>query len=171
MTADYLLTAQDLPGWQGGFLPIDYRQLLVKSIRELAHGLYGEDRICRELRILDHIAEQHGLRAFFRDQVRRTRRWQSRRAFEGTGVNANSLLLSASTYGIENVFDAAYAAHAIYTTYAEATLRTAVSVLIRSVAYRLRAARRGSRLPPSELWGRDASAHQPHVGDTAVERE
>jgi hypothetical protein len=171
MTADYLLTAQDLPGWQGGRLPIDYRQVLVKSLREMAHGLYGEDRICRELRILDHIAEHHGLGPFFRDQVRRTTRWQSRSAFQGTGVNATSLLLNASTYRIENVFDAAYAAHTIYTTYTEATLPTTLRVLARSVAYRLRATRRGRSFPPSELWGREEAAHRSQVCETTVGRE
>jgi glycosyltransferase involved in cell wall biosynthesis len=152
MTADYLLTAQDLPGWGGGSFVIDYKDLLVKSLGELSHGLYGEDRICRELGILNQIAEQHGLGEFFRERVRNATRWRSRQPFEGTGVNATSLLLDASAYQIHNVVDAAYAVQTLYNVYAEATPANALSALVRSVKYRLAALRRGDRFPPLESW-------------------
>jgi glycosyltransferase involved in cell wall biosynthesis len=152
MTADYLLTAQDLPGWPGMRVSIDYRQLLLKGLRELAHGLYGEDRICRELGILNAIAEHHGLGAFFRARVRRATRYRSRRPFEGTGINATSILFDAPSYQIENVVDAAYAAQALYNVYSETTLTTALTVLGRSVRYRLASMRRGNRFPPQESW-------------------
>jgi hypothetical protein len=152
MTADYLLTVQDLPGWGGGRFSIDFKQLLVKSVRELGHGLYGDERICRELGILNRIAEFHGLGGFFQDQVRRTIRARSRRPFEGTGVNATSLLLDASAYQIHNVLDAAYAAQAIYNIYADAAPVTAFTVLARSVRYKLAARRRGDPFPPPESW-------------------
>ena len=83
MTADYLLTAKDLPGWPGQVPAIDYENLLVKGLRELTHGLYAEDRINRELSILHKIAQHHGLEAFFRGKVRKTRRYQSRKPFVG----------------------------------------------------------------------------------------
>ena len=59
MTADYLLTARDLEGWPGKFPPIDFKLLLEKSINELAHGLYSESRLNRELQILYKIAKYH----------------------------------------------------------------------------------------------------------------
>jgi hypothetical protein len=152
MTADYLLTVQDLPGWGGGRFPIDFKQLLVKSVRELGHGLYGEDRICRELGILNRIAEFHGLGSFFQDQVRRSIRARSRQPFEGTGINATSLLLDASSYQVHNVLDAAYAAQAIYNVYADAAPAAAFSVLARSLRYGLAARRRGGPFPPPESW-------------------
>ncbi|MEY2702898.1 MAG: hypothetical protein RLY43_1536, partial [Bacteroidota bacterium] len=57
MTADFLLTARDLPGWQGKFSPIDYKKLLSIAIKEIEDGLFPEDRVLRELNILFKIAE------------------------------------------------------------------------------------------------------------------
>ena len=152
MTADYLLTVQDLPGWGGGRFRIDYRQMLIKSLRELSHGLYGDDRTCRELGILNQIAEQHGLGPFFRDRVRGATRARIRRPFEGTGVNGSSVLLDAAPYQLHNILDAAYAAQTLYNVYAEATPATAFTALRRSIWYRLAAIRRGNRFPPEESW-------------------
>jgi glycosyltransferase involved in cell wall biosynthesis len=152
MTADYLLTVQDLPGWGGGRFTIDYRQVLIKSLGELSHGLYGDDRICRELGILNQIAEQHGLGPFFRDRVRGATRARIRRPFEGTGVNGTSVLLDAAPYQVHNILDAAYAAQTLYNVYAEATPATAFTALRRSIWYRVAALRRGNRFPPVESW-------------------
>jgi hypothetical protein len=152
MTADYLLTVQDLPGWGGGRFTIDYRQVLIKSLGELSHGLYGNDRICRELGILNQIAERHGLGSFFRDRVRRATRARSRRPFEGTGVNATSILLDAAPYQVHNILDAAYAVQTLYNVYLEATPATAFTALSRSIRYRIAALRRGKPFPPVESW-------------------
>lgn len=152
MTADYLLTAQDLPGWGGGRFTIDYRQMLIKSLQELSHGLYGDDRICRELGILNQIAERHGLGPFFRDRVRGARRARIRRPFEGTGVNSRTVLLDAAPYQVHDILDAAYAAQTLCNVYAEATPATAFTALRRSISYRLAALRRGNRFPPVESW-------------------
>jgi glycosyltransferase involved in cell wall biosynthesis len=152
MTADYLLTAQDLPGWPGIRATIDYRQLLTKSLQEMAHGLYGEDRICRELKILNAIAGYHDLGEFFHERVRRATRYRSRRPYEGTGINTTSFLLDASTCQIENVVDAAYAAQALYSLYSEASLSSMIAILGRSLRYRLASMRSGDKFPPQEAW-------------------
>ena len=39
MTADYLLTAKDLPGWPGDVSAIDYKNLLMKGLKELAQWI------------------------------------------------------------------------------------------------------------------------------------
>jgi glycosyltransferase involved in cell wall biosynthesis len=93
MTVDYLLTARDLPGWAGSFPPIDYRQVLLNGIKELAHGLYGDERISRELEILNQIAEKHELGEFFRGKVRRSNRYRKRSYFEGSGINTSAFFL------------------------------------------------------------------------------
>ena len=93
MTVDYLLTARDLPGWPGSFPKIDIRKVLIKAIKELSHGLYGEERICRELSILNKIAEKHGLGPFFRDKVSRSKRFVKKVPFEGDGINASAFFL------------------------------------------------------------------------------
>jgi len=152
MTADFLLTARDLPGWGGTFPPIDYRQLLRNGIRELASGLFGDERILRELTILNRIALQHGLGAFFRREVERIPRQNARRQFAGTGVNANAMLLDASAFGVHNIFDAAYAAQVVYQAYLELAPASLFRTLVRSLRYRSRALRGRRPFPPASLW-------------------
>jgi glycosyltransferase involved in cell wall biosynthesis len=152
MTADYLLTAQDLPGWPGHRASIDYRQLLIKSLNEMAHGLYGEDRICRELKILNAIAERHGLGEFFRKLVEKSIRYRSRRPFEGTGINAQYFLINARACEIGNIVEAAYAVHTFCNLYSKASLDSVFKFLGRSLWYRISSMRRGGPFPPQESW-------------------
>lgn len=152
MTADYLLTARDLPGWPGAFPSLDFRRMLIKAIKELAHGLYGDDRISRELEILDHIAEQHGLGGFFRDRVRRSNRCRKRSHFEGNGLNKSAFFLDTNLYNIHNIFDAAQAAQYIYQAYSEMSLLSVSRMIIRSLVYYYRAKGKGSPFPPESEW-------------------
>jgi hypothetical protein len=154
MTADYLLTAKDLPGWPGQVPNLDFRRVLRKGLKELSSGLYGDERILRELRILDRIAEHHDLRGFFREEVRRTPRQQSRTPFEGTGINANAILLDGPAFGLRNIFDASYAAQTVYQAYLEMTPASLVRSVARSFGYRWRAVRRKSRFPQVLDWTR-----------------
>ena len=159
MTADFLLTARDLPGWGGTFPPIDYRHLLRNGIQELASGLFGDERILRELKILNQIALQHGLGAFFRTEVERTPRQNARRQFAGTGVNANAMLLDASAFGVHNIFDAAYAAQVVYQAYLELAPASLFRTLLRSVRYRGRALRGRRPFPPASSWTQTTDGH------------
>lgn len=157
MTVDYLLTARDLPGWPGSFPPIEYRQVLLKGLNELAHGLYGEERICRELKILNQIAEQHGLGEYFREKVRRSYRKRKRFPFSGSGINANAFFLDGYSYNLHNIFDAAYAAQHIYQVYSDMKLSSLVRVISRSLKYRLSAIRRGTKFPPVSKWDKESN--------------
>jgi len=152
MTVDYLLTARDLPGWPGRFPPINYRQVLLGGIKELAHGLYGDERICRELKILNQIAEIHGLGEFFRDNVRRTKRCRKRAHFEGYGINTSAFFLAADSYNVQNIFDAAYAAQNIYQVYSDMSLSLISKMVARSFAYKIRAKGKGSSFPHETEW-------------------
>ena len=71
MTADYLFTAADLPGWPGPRPEIDYGRLLERSLHELSHGLFSESRLARELNILSAIAASQGLEGRFAAMLRR----------------------------------------------------------------------------------------------------
>lgn len=152
MTVDYLLTARDLPGWAGKFTPINYRKVLLNGIKELTHGLYGEERICRELKILIQIAEMHGLDDFFREKVRRARQKRKRLFFEGTGINTNAFLLDGYSYNLHNIFDAAYSAQNIYQVYSDLKLTSIFKLFAKSLAYRFRAIRKGNPFPPESEW-------------------
>src|SRR5205823_6673905 len=98
MTADYLLTARDLPGWPGPVPPIDFRSLLQKSLSELQDGLFAYDRVARELSILYGIAQHHGLGDFFRQLVRGARR-NKRKPLEGNAISSSRIYLDASQHG------------------------------------------------------------------------
>jgi glycosyltransferase involved in cell wall biosynthesis len=152
MTVDYLLTARDLPGWPGNLPPIDYRQVLLKGLKELAHGLYGEDRICRELQILDRIAEMHGLGEFFRMKVHKSKRFRQRSHFDGSGVNTKVFLLDGVAYNLHNIFDAAYAAQNIHQIYSDMKPASLVRIIARSLMYRLRSFGGGKPFPPESEW-------------------
>lgn len=147
MTVDYLLTARDLPGWSGPVPVIDYRTVLHRGLQELAHGLYGHTRVRRELEILDRIAEMHGLRAFFRDQVHATRRYKQRALFGGSGLNTDSLFFDARTLGISDVCDAAHAAYSLTKLYGQISFKGALSALWRSACYKFRALQRDRPFP------------------------
>jgi hypothetical protein len=152
MTVDYLLTAKELPGWAGSFPPIDYRQVLLKGINELAHGLYGDERIGRELEILNQIAEMHGLGEFFREKVRKSNRYRKRSHFEGSGINTSAFFLDGYTYNLQNIFDAAYAAENIYQAYSDLAPTSLAKIIARSIMYRFRAISKKTPFPPESEW-------------------
>jgi glycosyltransferase involved in cell wall biosynthesis len=154
MTVDYLLTARDLPGWPGSFPSINYQQVLLCGLKELAHGLYGEERVCRELQIMNQIAEMHGLGAFFREKVRRSKRYRKRTPFEGSGINTRAFFLDGKTYSLHNIFDAAYSAQNIYQVYSDMRPSSLIKIISRSLIYRLRAIGKGNPFPPESEWGR-----------------
>lgn len=160
MTVDFLLMARDLPGWPGAFPPIDYRRVLMKSLDELAHGLYGEDRLVRELRILNQIAEHHGLGAMFRERVRSSVRFRKKKPFEGNGLKPRQIFLDCNQLGIRNVFDAAYVAY-YFTRFArEVTMSSLAGMVVNSIRYRLRSMRRGAPFPKESEWAGPVGAHQ-----------
>jgi hypothetical protein len=152
MTADYLLTARDLPGWPGSFPAIDFRSLLDKALAELAHGLYSEDRVGRELGILYGIAEHHGLGAHFRDQVKNTRRHRVKPPFEGNGIKPNTLFIDCSQFGIHDLVDAAYVTHFFMKISSRLTFGTLWQTIVNSVAYRIQSLRKGGGFPDERLW-------------------
>jgi hypothetical protein len=152
MTVDYLLTARDLPGWPGRFKPIDYRKVLIKGINELRHGLYGDERICREFGILNNIADKHGLGEFFRERVRRTNRFRKKDPFEGYGINETAFFLDADDYRIYDIFDAAYAAKDIYQVYSDFKASFFFKMVSKSIKYRFNSLGKGRAFPGESDW-------------------
>lgn len=152
MTVDYLLTAKELPGWPGMFPPIDFRQVLKKGLVELTHGLYGEDRIRRELNILNNIADHHGLGDFFRKRVRTSTRKKPKSHFEGSGISPNAFFFDADTYHLHNIFDAAYAAQYIYQFCSDLKLSSSINIVFRSIKYAYQTIGKGDPFPPESEW-------------------
>lgn len=152
MTADYLLTAKDLPGWPGHVPAIDYKDLLLKGLRELANGLYAADRANRELAILLKIAQYHGLEAFFRQKVRTTRRQRSRKPLVGNGITPSQILLDCDMFQIYNVFDAAYVSYFIYQLLSKVNLDTFKKLIANSLKYKMQQLQKGGRFPLESDW-------------------
>jgi hypothetical protein len=161
MTADYLLHARDLPGWPGKFNEIDYNNLLAKAVTELAHGLYSEDRLARELAILSRIAAHHGLQTEFRDRIRRTRRAAPKEAFSGSGIRPGGAFFDGESFGLHDVVDAAYFTELLRHARGAFGLASGMSVIQRSLKYRVRSSKRAGRFPDEHLWpDLEVGAHQ-----------
>lgn len=152
MTVDYLLTAKDLPGWGGRFPPIDYKQVIIKGLKELSFGMYREERIGRELKILHQIAIKHGLEELFLKKVKNTNRYRQRLPFTGNGINASGFYLDGEKYNLHNIFDAAYAAQNTCQIYSDLTSTSFAIDILRSLVYRLNAMRKGSKFPYVSEW-------------------
>lgn len=157
MTVDYLLTAKDLPGWSGSFPDIDYKEVILKGLNELSFGLYGEDRVTRELNILYKIAIKHGLDDFFRKKVRSSKRYIQRSPFTGNGIGYGKktygFYLDGDAYQINDIFDAAYAAQNICQIFSDLTSwRKLTSAIVRSIAFKLRSMRKGKPFPHESEW-------------------
>ncbi len=153
MTADYLLTCGDLPGWPGTVPPIDYRSLLIKSLSELQDGLFSSSRVTRELKILNGVAEHHGLGEFFRAKVRASHR-NTRKALEGNALSPKRVYIDGTEFGIRDVVDAGYFAYYAHSLSGGLTGSTIWKTLANSVRYRLRSLERGTGFPPEREWAR-----------------
>ena len=144
MTADYLLTAQDLPGWPGKFDPISYEGLIRASFKLIESGSFEKDVLARELKILREIAKQHSLLVLFNKLMKTTKRkvYVKEEVFEF--VITNSIRFEGTELGIKNIFDASLATNFIYNFYNRLSFKTiillvknTIRLLIRSKKYKL----------------------------------
>jgi hypothetical protein len=153
MTIDFLLTAKDLPGWNGSFPAINFTDVITKSLMELSSGMYGDQRIGRELAILSKIAELHGLSDFFHKKVKKTKCYKKRDPFTGHGISTDKIYLDGDDYHIKNIFDASYAVQNIYQVYSDLTFTSVTNTISRSLTHRLRAIRgESSSFPLESEW-------------------
>jgi hypothetical protein len=122
----------------------------------LAHGLYGDERICRELEILNQIAEKHGLGQFFRNRVHLSKRCREKVPFDGSGINDSAFFLDASSYNLHNIFDASYAVQNLYQVYLDLKPSFLSKIIFRSIKYRLGAMGKGKPFPSKSDWGKSS---------------
>jgi hypothetical protein len=148
MTVDYLLTAGDLQGWPGPAPEIDFRRVISTAIAELAHGLYGDDRLLRELAILRNIAAFHGLDEHFATLLQQGRRRKPKLPFSGNGINPRAIFIDASRLKIHDIVDAAHAAQHLIPFYAELMPKKILAAVTNSLRYFLASRGKGARFPP-----------------------
>jgi hypothetical protein len=157
MTADFLLTAQDLPGWPGRVPPIDWWTLLERSLGELRDGQFAVERTNRELAILAAIAEHHGLGTRFRQKVASTRR-NRRQPLEGNAFSPRQLYVATDPLGVKHIYDAAHAAYTLHAMSAAGSVGSLWRAAVNSVRYRALSWRRGDGFPPESSWTTGSAA-------------
>lgn len=144
MSADYLLTAQDLPGWPGKFPPLSFDMLIRASFKLIEEGSFENEVLIRELKILKEIANQHGLMDLFNKLLLTTKRKVVTKKEVYGFVITNSIRFDGTELGINNIFDASMATNFIYSFYNNISLqgfmafiRNTVNIFIRRYSYKL----------------------------------
>lgn len=123
MTADYLLTARDLPGWPGQIPEISFERLLKKSFEYMANNYYDISVLPRELKILREIAKQHELMPLFEALMRNTKKKEVKQKFVGGMAVTNSIRFSAKDVSINNIYDASLATNFVYEFFGKFSFR------------------------------------------------
>ena len=138
MTADYLLTAQDLPGWPGKFKPISFERLIRASFKLMEGGTFENEVLIRELNILKAIARQHNLEPLFYDLLRKTKK----KVFTVGEVYGfaitNSIRFEGTELGVQNIYDSSLATNFVYGFYNRLSLQLFINGLINSFKIVLR---------------------------------
>lgn len=114
MTADYLLTARDLPGWPGKCEPVSIENLLRVTFKRLEKHPMHNELLVRELKILREIAKQHNLVPLFDELMKTTKRKVVREDVVYGFVLTHSVRFDGSELGFNNIFDAALAVNFIF---------------------------------------------------------
>lgn len=115
MTADYLLTAKDLPGWPGKFTMFKYEDLIKTCFKMLETMPYENDVLLREMCILREIAKYHGLLGLYDDLYSTAKRMiRHKNQFKGLFLSKRTLILGNEVVGIHNVYEAAMVVPAFY---------------------------------------------------------
>lgn len=139
MTADYLLTAKDLPGWKGKGVNVSIENLLRKTFSYLVKEPFDNKVLVRELKILREIAIQHDLVDLYNELFKSTvRKVVNAQQIKGL-VITNSIRINGEGIGINNVFDAAMFIPSAYLLYRDyANMHTIINVIINGVRVLLR---------------------------------
>ena len=117
MTADYLLTARDLPGWPGQFDMFSFEALLNKSFSFISTSLFEQEVLVRELKILRAIAEQHNLMEMFESLYKKTKLKKKVGGHVNGFVLTHSIRFSGSSMNVNNIYDACLAVNFVYSFY------------------------------------------------------
>jgi len=144
MSADYLLTAQDLPGWPGKFPPISFDALIRASFKLIEESSFENEVLTRELYILKEIAKQHALLDLFNQLLTTTKRKVVRKKEVYGFLITNSIRFEGRELGIENIFDASLATNFVYNFYNKISfkeiiffIRNTCKILIRNKSYKV----------------------------------
>lgn len=124
MTADYLLTARDLPGWPGKFDMFTPEHLVRTTFNFLSRNRFETDTLKREILILREIAIQHNLLDLFNGLMESTTRKITKEiTADGFFVTSNIFGFNGTEMGINNIYDASLATKFAYESYNQVSTR------------------------------------------------
>lgn len=133
MTADYLLTAHDLPGWPGKFELFTPEHLIRATFSFLSRNRFESETLKREIIILREIAIQHNLLELFNELMQNTKRKTIKEITpDGFLVTPNIFEFNGSMMGIHNIYDAALATKFAYEAYNQFSIKFLFDWLKRS---------------------------------------
>jgi glycosyltransferase involved in cell wall biosynthesis len=138
MTADYLLTAKDLPGWPGKFKPISYEGLIRSSFKLMEGGTFENEVLTRELKILRAIAKQHNLEPLFFDLLKKAQKKVFTLGQVYGFAITNSIRFEGTELGVHNIYDASLATNFFYRFYNKLSSQFLLGGLINSFKIVLR---------------------------------
>ena len=153
MTADYLLTAKDLPGWPGACYDVSFENMLIQSFKLMSDSYFENEVLIRELKILRKISEQHGLLNLFDELYKNTQRSYVKAPEVYGSAITHSIRFDGSEIGINNIFDAAIAVNFV----SNLSNRLSVSSVLTMLKNSVRIVRRShqkvrEKLPIIETW-------------------
>lgn len=107
MTADYLLSAKDLPGWPGKFKLFSPDHLLIKAFEQISTTPFDDQVLSRELNILKKIAEQHDQIKLFNELYNNTIRRRPKAKVRHGFAITHSYRFNGTELGIDDIYKAA----------------------------------------------------------------
>ena len=130
MTADYLLTARDLPGWPGKFEMFTWKNLIEKTFNMLVRSSFANEVLIRELKILKEIAIQHNELELFNKLLKTTKRkLVTPVSIDGILITPNVIEFNGTKMGLHNIYDAALATKFAYEVSNEISLKNFFALL------------------------------------------
>jgi peptide methionine sulfoxide reductase MsrB len=112
--------------------------------------------MARELGILDSIAKQQDLGAFFRKEVG-NRYKNLRKPLEGNAFSFSRIYFDATKLGIKNIYDAAFFTHYLQKSASEFSFATAWRSFKNSLSYKMLSYKKGATFPHPREWERSDS--------------
>ena len=114
MTADYLLTAKDLPGWPGKFKSFSYEHLIKTVFKQISTTSFDNAVLTRELLILREIANKHNLLELFNSLYKKTIRKRPLGKTRYGFAITHSYRFNGTELGLHNIYDASLAVNFAY---------------------------------------------------------
>ncbi len=115
MSADYLLTAKDLPDWPAkNYFEVSFENLIRETFSFISESFFSNEVLVRELKILYKVAEQHNLVKLYNELYATTRKKVYQKKTVSAFTITRSLRFEGTEIGIHDIYDASLAVPFVY---------------------------------------------------------